>query len=231
MKPPTTSACRMVSSVPVSASTPPSRSTTATDVPVEVSIARSMGSSLLGGREGASRPARAVAAHLEHARLLGAEELGVRGIRRPVDRRTLGALDDDLEPGVARRRRGARRPTRPRPPTGRSPGRGRRAGPRCRAGTRRRARAAVRLRGSGGCARARRWGSARAPARRGPRRCRGSAWSCPAPSGPVSSTRSPARSRAARLRPNASIASVSGASTRIRRRPVPNGPRGRAPPT
>ena len=56
MKPPTTSACRMVSSVPVSASMPPSRSTTATLVPVEVSIARSMGSSLLGGREAGFPP-------------------------------------------------------------------------------------------------------------------------------------------------------------------------------
>ena len=78
-------------------------------------------------REGGARPARAVAAHRDHARLVGAEELGVRGIRRPVDRRTLGPLDVDLEPGVARRRRGARRPTRPRRPSRRSRCRGRRA--------------------------------------------------------------------------------------------------------
>src|SRR5215218_6745027 len=110
MNPPITSACRMVSSVPVSARMP-ERSTTATLVPVEVSMARSMDSSLRRRRVPGARPAGAVAAHHEGPRLVGLEGIGCRGIRhRRVDggrgirhrARAHRTLDHDLEPRPAR---------------------------------------------------------------------------------------------------------------------------------
>ena len=104
----------------------------------------------------------------------------------------------------------SRRPTRRRRPSRRSRGRGRRARARRRAGRRRRARAARRPRGSGGCGRARRWGSCTAPRTPRPAPMPRVSVVLPAPSAPVEHHEvAGAQLRRRGRAPNASIASVS----------------------
>ena len=163
--------------LPRSASTPRSRSTTATLVPAEVSMARSTVFSLFVlrrncelGRRPAQRGPSAVSGDgprgssrsstVDRAvggrRRLGADaaaSVGGTGLRRAQR-----ALDLDVEPRVGDRRRACRAPTRPRRWSGRSRCRGRRVRSRSTAGRRRRARAAGRRRASDACGRARRSG-------------------------------------------------------------------------